>query len=305
MASRSESTPPVVEQALAVAGMHVAEGRADEAVLLYEQVLGHEPGNVDALYGLAVLHHERREDAEARCLLDAAQAVRPGDTRVEAVLAELEPVPAATDAPPRVSAPSPSFSRRAFRRFAVPGLSAVSQRPRIWKYRALSTCLRVSGTPIELQPVLFVGSGEVILGDGVQFGWKTSPLFYTGYCHVEVTGPAARIELGDRSEFNNNTLLKSEGAGIRVGADGLFGPHVEVFDSNFHDLHPDRRHGGTPTMAPVDVGRNVFVGMSVKILKGVTVGDDAVIGAGAVVSSSVPAGVIVAGNPARIVGELS
>jgi maltose O-acetyltransferase len=300
MASRSES-PRVVEQALVVADAHQAGGRADEAALLYEQVLGAEPGNVDALYGLAVLHHERREDGQARRLLESALAVSPGDVRVEAVLAELGPVA------PRgvVSSPSPSFSRRAFRRFAVPALSAASQRPRIWKYRALSTCLRVSGTPIELQPVLFVGSGEVVLGEGVQFGWRSSPLFYTGYCHVEVTGPAARIEIGDRTEFNNNTMLKSEGPGLRIGADGLFGAHVEVFDSNFHDLHPDRRNCGTPKMAPVDVGRNVFVGMGVKILKGVTVGDDSVIGAGAVVSSSVPSGVIVAGNPARIVGELA
>jgi maltose O-acetyltransferase len=299
MASRSES-PRVVDQALAVAGEHQASGRAAEAELLYEQVLDAEPGNVDALYGLAVLHHERREDAGARRLLEAALAVSPGDARVAAVLAELGP-----DVGSPVVAPAPSFARRAFRRFAVPALSAASQRPRIWKYRALSTCLRVSGTPIELQPVLFVGSGEVVLGEGVQFGWRTSPLFYTGYCHVEVTGPAARIEVGDRTEFNNNTMLKSEGPGLRIGADGLFGAHVEVFDSNFHDLDPARRHGGTPKMAPVDIGRNVFVGMSVKILKGVTVGDDSVIGAGAVVSSSVPSGVIVAGNPARIVGELS
>ena len=57
-------------------------------------------------------------------------------------------------------------------------------------------------------------------------------------------------------------------------------------------------------MAPVDIGENVFVGMSVKILKGVTIGADSVIGAGAVVSASIPAGVIAAGNPARIVREL-
>jgi maltose O-acetyltransferase len=304
-APRSDS-PRVVGRALAAAGEHRAAGRAAEAELLYGQVLDAEPGNADALYGLGVLRYEQRDDVAARALLAAAAAARPADAEVAAALDAVEAALGAGAAPlAGVSAPAPSFGRRAFRRLAVPTLSALSQRPRIWKYRALSTCLRVHGTPIELQPVLFVGSGEVILGEGVQFGWRTSPLFYTGYCHVEVTGPAARIEVGDRTEFNNNTMLKSEGAGIRVGADGLFGAHVEVFDSNFHDLHPERRHGGTPKMAPVDVGRNVFVGMSVKILKGVTVGDDSVIGAGAVVSASVPSGVIVAGNPARIVGELA
>ena len=178
------------------------------------------------------------------------------------------------------------------------------QRPRVLKYRLLSSCPNVSGAPVALQPVLFVGSGRIVLGEGVQFGWKRSPLFYTGYCHVEAAGPSALIELGDRTEINNNSLLKSEGAGIQIGADGLFGAHVEILDSDFHDLDPRRRHAGTPRTAPVIIGNNVFMGMSVKVLKGVTIGADSVIGAGAVVTSSIPSGVIAAGNPARVVREL-
>ena len=169
---------------------------------------------------------------------------------------------------------------------------------------SLSTCPGLEGTPRANQPVLFVGPGHVILGEDVQFGWKNSPLFYTGYCYVEVSRPEASIVLGDRVEFNNNSMLKSEGAGITVMRDGLFGAHVEIFDSNFHDLHPARRRTGAQKMAPVEIGENAFVGMSVKILKGVTVGADTVIGAGSVVSSSLPSGVIAAGNPARVIREL-
>lgn len=197
-----------------------------------------------------------------------------------------------------------SLARRLAGRWARPAVEMLAQRPRIWKYRLLSTCPRVSGRPIVLQPVLFVGPGEVRLGDGVQFGWKASPLFYSGYGHVEVSRPHAVIEVGDRTEFNNNLMLKSEGAGIRIGRDGLFGAHVEIFDSDFHDLDPRRRRGDTQVMAPVEIGDNVFVGMSAKILKGVTIGSDSVIGAGAVVSSSIPSGVIAAGNPARVIREL-
>jgi len=162
----------------------------------------------------------------------------------------------------------------------------------------------VTGTPVALQPVLFLGPGEIVLGEHVQFGWKASPLFYTGYCHVEASNPGARIEFGDRVEFNNNAMLKSEGAGISIGRDGLFGANVEIFDTDFHDLDPEHRHGGSPRMAPVVIGDNVFVGMSVKIMKGVTIGADSVIGAGAVVSSSIPAGVIATGNPARVLRAL-
>jgi maltose O-acetyltransferase len=197
-----------------------------------------------------------------------------------------------------------SLSSRLVGRVGRPALGVLAQRPRTWKYRALSSCRRVSGTPIVLQPVLFVGDGEIVLGEGVQFGWPTSPLFYSGYCYLEASSERARIEIGDRTEFNNNAMLKSMGAGIRVGRDGLFGAHVEVFDSDFHDLDPRRRRDGTAAMAPVEIGDNVFVGMGAKILKGVTIGSDSVVGAGAVVSTPIPSGVIAAGNPARVIREL-
>lgn len=200
--------------------------------------------------------------------------------------------------------PRRSLGRRLAHRAARETLDALTIRPRIWKYRILSSCPRVQGRPIVLQPVLFVGPGEVVLGDGVQFGWKASPLFHSGYCYVEASRPEARIEIGDRTEFNNNLMIKSEGAGIRVGRDGLFGAHIEIFDSNFHDLDPTRRREPTQRMAPVEIGDNVFVGMSVKILKGVSIGSDAVIGAGSVVATSIPAGVVAAGNPARVLREL-
>jgi maltose O-acetyltransferase len=196
---------------------------------------------------------------------------------------------------------APVAPRRALR---VPSLSGLVQRPRILKYRALSSCRPRGGEPIVMQPVLWLGPGTVTLGEGVQFGWRSSPLFYAGYCHVEVSSPESAIEVGDRTEFNNNLMLKSEGPGIRIGKDGLFGANVEIFDSNFHDLHPDRRHGGQVKMAPVEIGDNVFVGMGVKILKGSTIGSDSVIGAGAVVAGDIPAGVVAAGNPARVIREL-
>jgi maltose O-acetyltransferase len=186
----------------------------------------------------------------------------------------------------------------------MPTLGGLVQRPRILKYKALSNTSPRGGEPVVLQPVLWIGRGTVTLGEAVQFGWRSSPLFYAGYCHVEVSGPESTIEVGDRTEFNNNLMLKSEGPGIRIGRNGLFGANVEIFDSNFHDLHPDRRRGGQVKMAPVEIGDNVFVGMGVKILKGSTLGSASVIGAGAVVTGAIPAGVVAAGNPARVIREL-
>ena len=178
-------------------------------------------------------------------------------------------------------------------------LRAALQRSRIIKYRALSTCQGLSGSPVAIQPVLFLGEGRIVLGREVEFGYENSMAFYSGYCHVEASKPGALIEFGDHVQVNNNAVIKSEGPGIRIGAEALLGSAVTIYDSDFHDLRPERRRGGQPKMAAVELGENVFIGDRVMILKGVSVGANSVIGAGSVLRSSIPAGVIAAGNPAR------
>lgn len=183
-------------------------------------------------------------------------------------------------------------------------VSSAIRQTRIWKYRALSDCAHVRGKPVVLQPVLLLGNGAICFGRGVEFGWPRSTEFYSGYCHVEASTPESRIEFGDGVQVNNNAFIKSEGPGIRIGANALIGSNVEILDSDFHDLHPERRRGGKPQMAAVELEENVFVGDGAKILKGVRIGAHSVIGAGSVVTKSIPAGVIAAGNPARVIGEI-
>jgi acetyltransferase-like isoleucine patch superfamily enzyme len=184
-------------------------------------------------------------------------------------------------------------------------LDGLLRRSRIWKYRALSTCERVSGSPIVVQPVLFLGDGAIVLGRNVEFGWRTSASFHTGYCHIEASKTTSRIELGDDVQLNNNAMIKSEGPGIKIGTRALLGSGVTIYDSDFHELHPDRRRGGQPKTGAVELGENVFIGDHVLILKGVRIGAHSVIGAGSVVTTSIPAGVIAAGNPARVIRTLS
>ena len=168
-------------------------------------------------------------------------------------------------------------------------------------------CRRAStspASPVVFQPVLFLGAGSIVLGQRVEFGWPTSASFFTGYCHVEASAPASRIEFGDGAQINNNAFIKSEGPGIRIGDRALVGSFVEIVDSDFHDLRPEHRRGGRPSMRPVVLGENVFIGDGAVILKGVTVGANSVIGAGSVVTGTIPDGVIAAGNPARVIREL-
>lgn len=159
----------------------------------------------------------------------------------------------------------------------------------------------MSGSPLIRQPVLFLGDGAILLGENVEFGWPTSSSFFSGYCHLEAMAAEAVIEIGDGTQINNNAFIKSEGPGIRIGARSLLGSHVTIYDSDFHDLHPQRRRGGRPSVAAVELAENVFIGDRVLILKGVRIGKDSIIGAGSVVSSSIPDGVIAAGSPARVI----
>lgn len=251
------------------------------------------------------LHAARRRKLTTHsgvCLVEMTQSDAPAHVVAEGRVEN-------GDAPRNVNAVPPEAGARKGpdrlnRRLLRGGLHRMVQPARIWKYRALSSCSWVGGPARVLQPVLFIGPGTVLLGEDVQFGWRASPHFYSGYSHIEVSEERALIEIGDRTEFNNNLTIKSQGAGIHIGCDGLFGASVEIFDSDFHELDPARRRADTQRMAPVAIGDNVFVGMGARILKGVTIGSDSVIGAGSVVTRSIPAGVVAAGNPAAVIRTL-
>ena len=144
-----------------------------------------------------------------------------------------------------------------------------------------------------------------MFGRDVEIGWRTSMGFHAGYCQLEVSKPQATIEIGDGAQVNNGAFIKSEGPGIRIGARALLGSEVTIYDSDFHDLRPERRRDGQPRMGAVELEEDVFIGDRVMILKGARIGAHSVIGAGSVVTSSIPAGVIAAGNPARVIRELS
>jgi acetyltransferase-like isoleucine patch superfamily enzyme len=178
------------------------------------------------------------------------------------------------------------------------------QAERIERFTRLSTCQRVEGTPVRRQPVLLLGAGRISFGESVSFGWPSSPGFYDQSAYVEASHEDTHIQVGDETLFNNGVTLRAEGPGISIGRDCLFGWSVTVLDSDFHDLHPNRRRTGTPATGHVSIGNNVFLGAHTHVLKGVTIGDDTVVGASSVVLDSLPAGVIAGGNPARVIRAL-
>ncbi|WP_144796098.1 sugar O-acetyltransferase [Microbacterium paludicola] len=105
------------------------------------------------------------------------------------------------------------------------------------------------------------------------------------------------MTLGKRVFINSGCRFQDQG-GITIGDDCLIG-HNAVIATLQHDIDPRRRSDLIPS--PVVIGRNVWLGANVTVLPGVAIGDDAVIGAGSIVTKNIPAGTIAVGSPARVV----
>ncbi len=118
------------------------------------------------------------------------------------------------------------------------------------------------------------------------------PPFYTD-CGKNIT-------VGRNVFINEGCCFQDQG-GIEIGDGCLIGQQVVIATLN-HDLNPQRRGDMFPKS--VKIGKNVWVGAHSTILPGVTVGDNAVIAAGAVVTKNVPANTVVAGVPARKVKDV-
>ena len=171
----------------------------------------------------------------------------------------------------------------------------IYQRLRIWKYSFFSDLHPCDNLSRRNQPVLITGKGKIKLGR-CNLGVWPSPYYLNGYTHIEARESSASIVIEDGVWINNNAVIIAERGSIHIGANTLIGTEFTIYDSDFHDLHPKRRMAGTHECASVNIGKNVFVGSRVTVLKGVKIGDDAVIGAGSVVSKDVPAGAVFVGH---------
>lgn len=121
--------------------------------------------------------------------------------------------------------------------------------------------------------------------------------------------PTFRCEFGSNIRIGNNfyanfDCVMLDGGGIEIGDDVLFGPRVGIYTSN-HAIDPAERAAGGCYAKPVRIGNRVWIGAGVHINQGVTIGDGAIIGSGSVVTKDVPAGVIAAGVPCRVIRQIT
>lgn len=108
--------------------------------------------------------------------------------------------------------------------------------------------------------------------------------------------------LGDDVYINSGCAILDCGR-VEIGDKTMLGPAVQIYTA-IHPLDPVERAKGTETTAAITLGHNVWIGGAAVLCPGVTIGDNAVVGAGAVVVKDVPPSVVVVGNPATVVRKI-
>lgn len=132
-----------------------------------------------------------------------------------------------------------------------------------------------------------------LFGAGGDTVWMQPPFF----CDY-----GSNIELGERVFFNFNCVVLDV-CPVRIGSFTLFGPAVQIY-TPLHPLNAELRRR-EEFGKPVEIGSDVWVGGGALILPGVRIGSRTVIGAGSVVTRDMPEGVFAAGNPCRVIRELT
>ena len=179
----------------------------------------------------------------------------------------------------------------------------------LWRWE-----LRLIGMTWASPPILcgrpFVSRFE---GSTIKFGRsvcldssrRNNPLGGDKPCILRTLTPQACIALADHVGLSSGTLVAA--CSIEIGESTILGAGCMVIDNDFH--RPG--HGFTwvsdyqHSAKPVKIGRGCFLGARALVLKGVTLGDRVVVGAGSVVTRDVPAYSVAAGNPARVVRSVA
>jgi acetyltransferase-like isoleucine patch superfamily enzyme len=160
---------------------------------------------------------------------------------------------------------------------------------RIYGHALLAATLneQLPASVIVLGKVYIHGTGRIHIGENV--------LLYPDV-HLETQGNA-RIELGDGVVISRGTHIVAV-AGVTIGKGSMIGEYTSIRDAN-HTRDPDRPIRDSGHVAkPIEIGHEVWLGRGVAVLGGVMIGDKATVGANAVVTREVPAGVTVVGIPA-------
>jgi len=152
--------------------------------------------------------------------------------------------------------------------------------------------------------VLIFEGGTIEIGERFRCVSSESRSLITLFSPVRLTVfGGGKIRIGDNVGLNGTAITAVKK--ISIGNETMIAPNAIIVDSDFHSpWPPDQRWTSKAEGAEVTIGKRVWIGMNVLVLKGVTIGDNSIIGAGSVVTQDIEADCLAAGNPAKKVKSL-
>jgi len=111
------------------------------------------------------------------------------------------------------------------------------------------------------------------------------------------------IEVGNNFYANYNCIILDV-AKVTIGDNVMFAPNVSLYTAG-HPIHPTSRNSGYEYGIPITIGDNVWIGGNVVVNPGITIGNNVVIGSGSVVTKDIPDNMIAAGNPCKVIREVT
>jgi acetyltransferase-like isoleucine patch superfamily enzyme len=161
---------------------------------------------------------------------------------------------------------------------------------------------RIIGVPIiqkHRQSIIRIGPGL-----SLRSSVRSNPLGVNHPVILCTWQAGAILEIGANFSMTGGSIVAAER--ITIGDNVTVGANTNILDTDFHPLDPIQRHLNPQVAktARVVIEDDVFIGMNCLVLKGVTIGHEAVIGAGSVVTKDVPAKSVFAGNPGRVIGKV-
>lgn len=148
------------------------------------------------------------------------------------------------------------------------------------------------------------GSGKIKIGDNVTINSSATSNPTSGFdkTYLRTESPGI-IQIGNHVGISNANITAFNSVTIEDNV--MIGSGVKIWDTDFHSINYDNRIANTDIVSkPILIKRGAFIGACFIILKGVTIGERAVIGAGSVVTKNVPNDEVWAGNPARFIKKI-
>jgi acetyltransferase-like isoleucine patch superfamily enzyme len=184
---------------------------------------------------------------------------------------------------------------------------ALTSHSPVWRMYLMLRGVKVgSGFICIGRPCVNLGrGGKISLGKNVSLcnTGIANPLAEYGRCRFATVSPGAEILIHDHVGMSSCVIACANK--VEIGEGTIIGGGALVIDTDFHPRLPDGSWGTDPRSVskPVVIGKKCFIGARAIILKGVRIGDGAVVGAGSVVTKDVLARTIVAGNPAAVINS--